>query len=872
VLWAAPAAAQLTLGEADDQTPLAITAEQVEFDQRRDVYVARGNVHIERAGITLDADWVAFNNTTRHGLASGNVKLVDEDDTLYADFLQFNVATLQGVVFQGELENPITGFRMEGAEVRKTAEQTYVFKDGLFTTCRCPEGGRDPWRIRAEHAKLELEGYATTQNTTFDILGVPVIWLPWFIYPIKTERQSGFLFPSFSLNSRSGTSIGLPYFWAAHEQVNVLVTPTWTSDRGPLLRFSTSYVIGDEPRRDYGDLDVIYVPSDDEVDEDDPFDEERWGFTFEHLQELTETLSLRAFVNAISDNEVPFDLEEVTEYRRDRYLPTAVFLTKRFDRYGPYGSFAGIRWADDLQAPDDQDRDEFLLQRLPEVQLSQGAQPLPGFLSRLITSFDVSYIHFWQQNDPLDERNTATVVDDIFLDTGIDALPDGYERNDDGGRVTLDGRIVYRDGTTLTAADVIAAAGPMADPAALALQLADTFNPDAHADNAALGGFEGDGFFQEGEPPADRGHRLLVNPRVGVPFRIGESLELYPELGYHGTLYQSRLQDFTDRHLVTGRVDLRSRLRKTVDLPFEKGPAYHLLEPRLSYFSIADIGDDDGNPLFIPPTAVPQERLRQLELDSVLRDPADRIRHLHGVTLAMANRLYTIELEPEVEEVPVEGAEAEAEEAEEEEEEELWVPNRLVADFTTGFEYRFTGTEFGWFVMDGRVYPTDSSRVRLTLGYDLEETDIAEAVLEYGWSSLRGHDLRIRYRYLRDIPRFFEDFGDDDDRFEEFEDDFESISQVELGARWAVTRSWALLYDLRYSLEDSLFLTNRGGVEYISRCSCWAVRVTLEDDRSRGAQFSVQYVVLGLGDDTVRPFSGGAFGAGIGSGGGPYGR
>ena len=70
------------------------------------------------------------------------------------------------------------------------------------------------------------------------------------------------------------------------------------------------------------------------------------------------------------------------------------------------------------------------------------AEPLPGFLSRVITSFDVQYTNFWQQNDPEDELPTATVVDDLFLDTGIDALPDGFERTDDGGRVTLDQRIM----------------------------------------------------------------------------------------------------------------------------------------------------------------------------------------------------------------------------------------------------------------------------------------------------------------------------------------------------------------------------------------------------------------------------------------------
>ena len=86
--------------------------------------------------------------------------------------------------------------------------------------------------------------------------------------------------------------------------------------------------------------------------------------------------------------------------------------------------------------------------------------------------------------------------------------------------------------------------------------------------------------FQEGEPVADSGQRLLVNPRFALPFRLGEALEVYPEVGYHGTYYDTRLQSFTDRHLLTGRVDLRSRLRKTVDLPLERGVAQHLIEPR----------------------------------------------------------------------------------------------------------------------------------------------------------------------------------------------------------------------------------------------------------------------------------------------------
>jgi lipopolysaccharide assembly outer membrane protein LptD (OstA) len=210
-------------------------------------------------------------------------------------------------------------------------------------------------------------------------------------------------------------------------------------------------------------------------------------------------------------------------------------------------------------------------------------------------------------------------------------------------------------------------------------------------------------------------------------------------------------------------------------------------------------------------------------------------------------------VEPTEEELALEAAEAEAEG----EEVPLFVPHRLYADVSASMLYRFTNTEFGWFVLDGTLYPTARTNIRANLGYDLEETQIAEGFLRFAWTTETGHDLYAGYRYLRTIPAFFEDFQTDSERFDEFEEDFNSINQIDLGFRWAVTRSWAVSWDFRYAIEDSLLLTNRAAIEYISKCLCWAARVRVEDDRSSGIEWGVDYVLIGLGNDTVRPFRGG---------------
>jgi len=43
----------------------------------------------------------------------------------------------------------------------------------------------------------------------------------------------------------------------------------------------------------------------------------------------------------------------------------------------------------------------------------------------------------------------------------------------------------------------------------------------------------------------------------------------------------------------------------------------------------------------------------------------------------------------------------------------------------------------------------------------------------------------------------------------------------------------------------------------VSKCKCWAARVELDDDRTTGLEFNFRYRIIGLGDDTVRPFKDG---------------
>jgi lipopolysaccharide assembly outer membrane protein LptD (OstA) len=774
IAWAAPAVGAELPKIAFDagEQPFELQADTVEYERGRDLYVASGSVVIRQGDRTLSADWIAFSKTTQRGVASGRVTLVESGETLTTSFAEFDIANMQGVLFDARLDARSSQFRMAGAEIAKTGEQTYRFEKGRFTTCNCEGGGRQPWEIKADSAEIEVGGYGTTRNASFEVLGVPVVWVPWMIFPLKTERQTGLLFPELSVGSLQGFRVGLPFFWAARENVNVLLTPEWSVKRGGAVEGATEYVFGEESTGRVAGA----FHHDEEVDAhsaSEPFSRERWATWGEQDFFLPGEVRTKSSFAFASDNQYPSDFDDLGGHRNDRFLQSVVFAQRGFGIDDRFALLAAAEHADDLQSPDDLDRDEFVLQRLPQLGFSMLPAPAP-WVDRLIPSLDVQYVYFRS------EMSQGTV----FSDTGIDGLFDARERGPTGATP---------DGT------------------------------DRDLDNfATTGGTEGDGIFQEGELLADRGQRASFNPRLAAPFRLGDYAEVYPEAGWSQTLYGSDALGFEERGIATARVDLRTRLRGRFG-----DSVTHLLEPRLGYAFTSQTGQS-GNPLYVPRAAVEQQRLRELDLENVTRDPSDRIPEFNGLTVALANRFW--------------GALG-----------ENGTP-RFLADATLSAQYDFAEGEVGLIVLDGHAFPTPLTTARVNFGFDPESAEIDEGLFEVAKAFLAGHRVGMRYRYLRDIPRFYEDFPYAKERFRHVRNDFDQVSQIDLYLRYSITQSWAATYLGSYSFERSLVLRNRGGIEYFSRCRCWAVRLEVEQDRERGVQFNLLYTLTGLGDDRSRPF------------------
>jgi lipopolysaccharide assembly outer membrane protein LptD (OstA) len=763
---------------AFDASAFEVTADSLEYERGRDVYVAHGNVRLVQQGKTLTADWISFSRRGGRGVASGNVVYSDGTDSVFSDFVEFNITTLQGVLLMAHFDASKNRFRMEGEEIVKTGDRTYTFERGRFTTCRCPDETADPWEIRAESADLEVEGYAVARNTTMNILGVPILWMPWMLYPVKTERDSGFLLPEFGYRNRTGFEVGLPFFWAAAPNANVTLTPRWLSKRGVKGEVKSEYLVGEQSS---GKVSVAFI-HDDDIDPnslEDPYDRERWSAQGKQDFYLPHGWRLKSAFQLVSDNAYPSDFHDLGENRFDRYLTSNVFATKHFNESGDYGFVASVLHADDLQNPDDQDRDDYLLQRLPDAEFTMLPTHAP-WLERLVPSFDVGYTYFGQYENPNKSfaPGTALSADELFYDIGIDALPNEQETQDPN-------------------------ATPVVDP---------------HLDDFSnTGGTEGNGRFDEGEPLADRGHRVKLNPRLAMPWRLGNAFEVYPEVGWRQTLYDSRVRGQESWGSLTGRVDLRTRLRRNLGMGVT-----HIMEPRLGY-AVVTTPNFGGIPIFTPQTAVPQTRVRELDLDNVTRDAADRLDDFNGLTWGIGNRFYR---KASGEQGP-----------------------QLLAEFSVLTQYNFAdGGRFGNMILDGMAHIGALTDLRFNAGFDPEEKRLEEALAEAEW---RGERLALRlgYRYLRAIPQFFENFLEINQRYDEFRQNFNRINQIGGTLAYRLSSNWLARYQGAYAFEQSFSLTHRLGIEYLSRCDCWGMGVEALRNRDSGFDVRVIYRLVGLGND-----------------------
>jgi lipopolysaccharide assembly outer membrane protein LptD (OstA) len=770
-----------------------LTADVVTYDSERDLYEATGDVKVTQAdGRVLTSDWLLFNGTTRTGVASGDVVIVDAQNTVRAQFVAVDLRSTVTVAMRGSMDNPVPGFLVHGEVIERTGVDTFQIENGTFTTCRCPpETERRPWELETKDASVEVGGYAVAHDVWFKAFGFPVAYSPWLLYPMKTERQTGFLIPSLSQSSRNGTEIEAPFFWAVTDNVNLLLAPMWISRRGLLAQATTEYVAGTATEGHGG---AAILPSDRVVQNSDTafFSDNRWAYWLRHQQPIEPGVEFGIDLNEISDNDVVFDFPKLLgrDTQHQRMVESAAWLGAARD--GLYGS-ALLSVNNDLQSPNDLDRDGFFLQRLPDLRGSTLQRGLFG--TPFMGAFTSRFTNFVQFS-PYRHYLGQAPVHGQFFDFGSDARPDIGE--------------------------------PMANgqfPSDPNVPIPDSNKDDAHPPpgSVSVTTTEGDGIFEEGEPLADSGQRLDFFPKLSLPYQLG-IFEMLAEGGLRETLYFANQEDKSvPRTLYTVRADVRTLFGRQFALGTL--PLSHVIEPRIAFAGVF-APDQTGNPLFIPEPARLEPRLIDGDIRLVTDDPSDRVPDARLLQLQVSNRLYGPgRLEGE--------------------------PARLYGELRIGSGYDGIAQAFTRVFAMLDFHPASEFDVSLDGGWDPEAKHLEDLSTAVGWHSEAGDQIRVSYRFNRNTNAVFEGFLGRGKEFDAGNTPTEKINQINLTSYFVATNYLELFAEGFKSLEKSGADGGRIGTLLISTCKCWELLMDVEKvARTKETRFNFQFRLSGLGEGT----------------------
>lgn len=408
-------------------SPFNLSADKIEYDTTHQLYIARGNVTITKNNDTLSADVVQYNPKTMKASAFGNVILTSGEDIIGGSRIEMDMGTGTGSIYDGNLYFKKNHFHITGDAIRKVDVEEYAGEHVMITTC---EGENPAWKITGKHLELKVEGYGSARHATLWIKRIPVLYSPYLVFPVKTNRQSGLLTPQIDYSDRLGFAFEQPLFWAINNHSDATFYGHYLSERGTKAGFEYRYILDPLSK---GTI-MVDVLKDRKVDdgrsersadwgyEDDEVlrpNNDRYWFRMKHDHVFDNGFSAKLDLDIVSDQDYLHEFKDgYTGYKDTNDYYTEYFgrtldlmddpvrvnrlnLSKSWLGYTLTGEFL---WYDDVIARRQGDEDT-TLQRLPSIDFNLLKQQI--FDSVFYQDLNAAYTHFYREKGSRGHRLDA---------------------------------------------------------------------------------------------------------------------------------------------------------------------------------------------------------------------------------------------------------------------------------------------------------------------------------------------------------------------------------------------------------------------------------------------------------------------------------
>jgi LPS-assembly protein len=453
--------------------PVTIEADSIAYDGEADAFHAVGRVLITFEGGYLKADYATLNRVTNVAIAEGDVLVRSDQDILEGERVSFDIVAKTGTVDDGKMFLARNHFYIRGEKIEKTGEATYRLENATVTSC---DGENPDWRLAGRELELTVDGYGTLKHGRFLARDIPLLYVPYFLFPAKTTRQSGFLFPRFSFSrDKNGLDVELPFYWAMSESADATFFQRYMEKRG--FKEGVEFRYAPSPET-FGTFYADFIRDGKQITEtagvlsrDWQEDRNRWSVYLNHETTFSPGFYVRSDIRRVSDrwyfrdfSSFNYYLDHYSQSSEQRFrrvsflgnetlgsLDSTVRLVKDWSQYN---LTALARYTDNFSSASN----DSTLQRYPEVVLTGFRRPVLD--TPLQMEFNAVYDHFYRregQKGHLWEVNPVLYYPmnlGPYLQTTSNAGLRGsfWERSDalkDGGERFGD-REVFQVGTALS--------------------------------------------------------------------------------------------------------------------------------------------------------------------------------------------------------------------------------------------------------------------------------------------------------------------------------------------------------------------------------------------------------------------------------------
>ena len=375
-----------------EEGPVEIEADFLIYDQERKVFEAHGQVEVVRGGLVLKANHAELNQGTKDLAAWGDVILREGENVLECERMEMNLETQVGKVYQARLFLKDQNYHIVGKEAERLGEDRYRIREGSFTTC---DETRPPWKFTVKELDVTMTGQGIARGPLFYVEDVPILYFPKAVFPVKRERQSGFLIPEVGYSSTDGLDVRAAFYWAMRKDMDATFYFGVEGERGPKEGVEYRYAFDKDSR---GQANFYFI-------HDSVYEGNRDAFFWRHDQRLPEGFYLKTDINYVSDIQYPRDFDEdlpvgaKIDSRSLRLLRSVVFGGKDWDQFSVIADGMGFI---DLTT----ENNDRTVQKLPQV--SFYAHPQSLFGNSLFWDLTSTYTNFYRKEGVQAQRGYLT--------------------------------------------------------------------------------------------------------------------------------------------------------------------------------------------------------------------------------------------------------------------------------------------------------------------------------------------------------------------------------------------------------------------------------------------------------------------------------